>query len=526
MFDLIREKSPENAKNDILSGLTVALALVPEAVAFALVAHINPLMGLYAAFMMGLITAAIGGRPGMISGATGAIAVVVAALAIQHGPEYLLMAVLLMGLLQILFGALKLGKFIRLVPHPVFLGFVNGLALVIFLAQMQHFQTPVLGVDGNPVLDNYGQKVLEWLSFWPLFTMFMLIALTMAIIEFMPRFTTFIPSTLAAILIGSAIAIVLGLDTRTVGDMASIKGGLPSFHFPTVPFSLETLKIIFPYALIMALVGLIESLLTLNLVDEMTETRGQPNREAMAQGAANTVNGLFGGMGGCAMVGQSMINIKSGGRGRLSGISAALFLLSFILVGSSLIEQIPIAVLVGVMFMVVIGTFEWGSLQLWGKVPLSDLLIVVLVTVVTVFSDLAIAVIIGVIVSALVFAWEHAKQVYATTSTNKMGGKVYELNGPIFFASVLNFQELFDPSNDPDDVVVDFKNARVVDHSAIEAIDKLAERYLKRDKRLHLKHLSPECRALLKKAGPLVEVNMVEDPHYHVAVDGEEFKKV
>ncbi len=525
MFDLIREKTPENAKNDLLSGLTVALALVPEAVAFALVAQVNPLMGLYAAFMMGLITAAFGGRPGMISGATGAIAVVVAALAIEHGPEYLLMAVVLMGLIQIVFGALKLGKFIRLVPHPVFLGFVNGLALVIFLAQMQHFQTPIIGADGTAQLLPNGQKAMEWLSFGPLFIMFLLIGLTMAIIQFLPNYTTMIPSTLAAILLGSLIAILLALDTRTVGDMASIKGGLPLFHFPNVPFSLETLKIILPYSFIMAMVGLIESLLTLNLVDEMTETRGQPNREAMAQGAANTITGVFGGMGGCAMVGQSMINIKSGGRGRLSGISAALFLLSFILVGSSLIEQIPIAVLVGVMFMVVIGTFEWGTFQLWGKIPLADMLIVGLVTIVTVFSDLAVAVIVGVIVSALVFAWQHAKEIYATTSTNKMGGKVYSISGPIFFASVLNFQELFDPANDPDDVVVDFKNSRVVDHSAIEAIDKLADRYLQRGKRLHLKHLSPECRALLKKAGPLVEVNVVEDPNYHVVVDGEEFQK-
>lgn len=511
MFSLIRKNSPQNIKNDTLSGLTVALALVPEAVAFALVAHVNPLVGLYAAFMMGLLTAILGGRPGMISGATGAIAVVVVALVIQHGVEYLFAAVVLMGLIQILFGVLKLGKFIRLVPHPVFLGFVNGLALVIFLAQLQHFK--VVGADG----------VTHWLSGNALYIMLGLVVLTMVIIEFLPRLTTAIPSTLAAIIIGTLITIGLDLDTRTVGDMASIKGGLPQFHIPDVPFNLETFKIVLPYAFIMALVGLIESLLTLNLVDELTETRGQPNRECIGQGVANSVTGMFGGMGGCAMVGQSIINIKSGGRGRLSGIAAALFLLSFILVGSPLIEKIPIGVLVGVMFMVVIGTFEWCSFRLLGKIPLADTLIGISVAVITVFADLAIAVVTGVILSALVFAWQHAKQIHADISENRMGGKVYRLNGPLFFASVQNFQEIFDPRNDPDDVVVDFQNSRVADHSAIQAIDKLAERYLKEGKRLHLKHVSPECRLLLKTAGDLVEVNVVEDPHYHVAVDKKDF---
>lgn len=511
MFDLIRKNTPSNLKNDTLSGLTVALALVPEAVAFALVAHVHPLAGLYAAFMMGLLTAILGGRPGMISGATGAIAVVAVALVMNHGFEYLLAAVVLMGAMQILFGVLKLGKFIRLVPHPVFLGFVNGLALVIFLAQLQHFK--VEGADG----------IKEWLTGMPLFIMLGLIILTMAIIEYLPKLTTAVPSTLVAIIAGTLLTIGLNLDTSTVGDMASIKGGLPTFHWPEIPLTLETLKIIFPYAFIMAMVGLIESLLTLNLIDELTESRGQPNRECIGQGAANTVTGLFGGMGGCAMVGQSIINIKSGGRGRMAGISAALFLLSFILVGSSLIEQIPIAVLVGVMFMVVIGTFEWCSFRLIGKIPLPDTLIGISVAVITVFADLAIAVITGVILSALVFAWQHARQIHATISTNKMGGKVYSLNGPLFFASVQNFQEIFDPKNDPDDVVVDFQNSRVADHSAIQAIDKLAERYEKEHKRLHLKHVSEECRMLLKTAGPLVEVNVVEDPQYHVAVDKKDF---
>ncbi|WP_456372681.1 SulP family inorganic anion transporter [Thiolapillus sp.] len=520
MFDIISRHAPHNARIDILSGLTVALALVPEAVAFAFVAHVAPLVGLYAAFIMGLVAAIVGGRPGMISGATGAIAVVVVSLVLEHGVEYLFAAVVLMGLIQISFGVLKLGKFIRLVPHPVFLGFVNGLALVIFLAQLDHFK--VRDASGAILTDAVGRP--EWISGQPLIIMLALIALTMAIIEFFPRLSKAIPSTLVAIITGSLLTLGLGLDTPTVGDMASIKGSLPEFHIPNIPFDWETLKIVFPYALIMALVGLIESLLTLNLVDELTETRGQPNRECIGQGAANITTGLFGGMGGCAMVGQSIINIKSGGRGRLSGISAALFLLSFILAGSSLIEQIPIAVLVGVMFMVVIGTFEWCSFRLIGKIPPADTFIGISVAVITVFQDLAIAVIVGVILSALVFAWQHAKHINASTRINRMGGKVYELNGPLFFASVHHFQEIFDPKNDPDDVVVDFQNSRVADHSAIEAIDRLAERYLREHKRLHLKHLAPECRQLLRTAGDLVEVNVVEDPNYHLAVNKEDFK--
>ena len=520
MFDLISKHSPQNIKNDILSGLTVALALVPEAVAFAFVAHVAPLVGLYAAFIMGLVAAIVGGRPGMITGATGAIAVVIVALVVQHGVEYLFATVILAGLIQILIGLFKLGKFIRLVPHPVFLGFVNGLALVILIAQLEQFK--LKDSTGKVLTDAAGNTL--WVSGDALWIMFALIALTMAIIHFLPKLTKAIPSTLVAIVAGTVIVYFSGLDISSVGDMASIKGDLPTFHIPEIPFSFETFKIVLPYAVIMALVGLIESLLTLNLIDELTETRGQPNRECIGQGVANTTTGFFGGMGGCAMVGQSIINIKSGGRGRLSGISAALFLLSFILVGSSLIEQIPIAVLVGVMFMVVIGTFEWCSFRLIGKIPVADTLIGISVAVITVFFDLAIAVIAGVILSALVFAWQHAKHIYATTRTNRMGGKVYELNGPLFFASVQHFQEIFDPKNDPDDVVVDFKNARVADHSAIEAIDKLAERYLKEDKRLHLKHLSRECRQLLKTAGDLVEVNVVEDPTYHVAVDKKAFE--
>jgi SulP family sulfate permease len=507
MFSIVSERK-ECIRNDLLSGLTVALALVPEAVAFALLAGIPPIHGLYAAFTIGLVAAAVGGRPGMISGATGAIAVVIGTLVAQHGIEYLFAAVVLMGLIQILFGILRLGKFIRLVPHPVFLGFVNGLALVIFLAQLQHFKIKL--PDGSH----------EWISGTPLYIMLALILLTMVIIEYLPRLTKAVPSTLVAIIVGTLIVLGLNLDTKTVSDLSSVKGSFPPFHIPDIDLSWEAFKIVFPYAIVMALVGLIESLLTLNLVDELTETTGHPNRECIGQGVANTVTGLFSGMGGCAMVGQSIINIKSGGRQRLSGISAALFLLVFIMFASKLIDIIPIAVLVGVMFMVVIGTFEWGSLRMLGKIPLADWFIIVAVTLITVFTDnLALAVITGVILSALVFAWEHARHINATIRYDRMGNKVYELNGPLFFASTQNFQDIFTPKEDTDDVVVDFKNSRVSDHSAIEAIDKLAERYERAGKRLHLKHLTKECRVLLKKAGKLVEVNVVEDPHYHVADD-------
>jgi SulP family sulfate permease len=494
-------------KDDILSGLTVALALVPEAVAFAFIAGVEPLVGLYAAFIVGLITASIGGRPGMISGATGALAVVMVALVAQHGVEYLFATVVLMGLIQVLIGVLRLGKFIRMVPHPVMLGFVNGLAIVIFLAQLSNFQVK----DGN------GE--MQWMQGEAMWIMLGLVLLTMIIIRYLPKLTKSIPSSLAAIIVVSLLVIVLGMDSRTVGDLASISGGFPTFHLPMVPLNWQTFSIIFPYAIILAAIGLIESLLTLSLIDELTDTRGRGNKECVGQGVANTVTGFFGGMGGCAMIGQSMININSGGRGRLSGISAALFLLMFILFASGLIEMIPLAALTGVMFMVVIGTFEWSSFRIIGKIPLSDAFILILVSAVTVATDLAIAVVVGVIVSALVFAWQHAKHIKVTSYINEMEGKVYELEGPLFFASVKNFQDLFDPKNDPDDVVVEFHNSRVYDHSAIEAIDTLAERYLNEEKRLHLRHLSPECIQLLRKAGDLVEVNLIEDPRYRVADD-------
>jgi len=505
MFKLA--SSHKNIKDDVLSGLTVSLALVPEAVAFAFVAGVHPLSGLYAAFMVGLITSAFGGRPGMISGATGALAVVMVDLVARHGVQYLFAAVILMGIFQISAGVFRLGKFIRMVPHPVMLGFVNGLAIVIFLAQLQNFK--VKGVGG----------VEEWMTGMPLFLLFGLIALTMVIIHFLPKLTTLVPSSLVAIISVTAIVMFGGLDVKTVGDLASIAGGLPDFNIPMIPFNLETLVIIVPYAFIFAAVGLIESLLTMTLIDELTETRGRGNKECVGQGAANIVTGFFGGMGGCAMIGQSMININSGGLGRLSGISAALFLLSYILFGSSLIEMIPLAALVGVMFMVVLGTFEWSSLRIFRKIPLSDAFVLVLVSVVTVLTDLAIAVIIGVIFSALVFAWNTSKQMMAKRIENEGGNTIYELHGPLFFGSIHSFSNLFTPKKDTEHVVVDFSLSRVLDHSGLEAIDALAERYMKLGKALHLIHLSPECKKLLTKAGDLVEDNLTEDPRYRIATD-------
>lgn len=495
----------QEIKTNLLSGLTVALAMVPEAIAFALIAHVSPLTGLYAAFMICLITSLMGGRPGMISGATGALAVVMVALVIQHGVEYLFATIVLMGFFQILFGVAKLGKFIRMVPYPVMLGFVNGLAMVIFIAQFGHFKTTA--PDGS----------IEWITGTPLYTMIALIVLTMAIIYLLPKLTKAIPSTLAAILVVSIGAITLGIETKTVGDLGSIAGGLPSFHLPEVPWNLETLRIILPYSLILAAVGLIETLLTLNLIDDMTETRGKPNRESLAQGIANIATGLFGGMGGCAMIGQSMININNGALKRLSGIATAVFLLSFILFASKWIEMIPLAALIGVMFVVSEKTFEWGSFRLFGKVPKADIFVGILVAVITVFADLAIAVIVGVIFSALAFAWEHAKDIRATTSIDSDGTKTYVLNGSLFFASISAFQSLFHPKDDPKDVVIDFKNAKVVDHSAIEAIDALAAKYTAEGKTLHLKHLSPDCLEILDNAKGMVEINVLEDPNYHIA---------
>lgn len=518
MFDLITNRD-SNVKNDVLSGLTVALALVPEAVAFAFVAGVEPMVGLYAAFMMGLITSAIGGRPGMISGATGAMAVVMVALVAQHGVQYLFAAVILAGLLQIAAGIFKLGKFIRLVPYPVMLGFVNGLAIVIFLAQLGQFK----------IADAIGNQV--WMQDSMLYLMVGLTALTMAIIYFLPKLTKAVPSSLVAIITVTALVHGFDLEARTVidfvrdmlpadqKDSATLAGELPTFAIPMIAFNLETLIIILPTAIILSLVGLIESLLTMSLIDDLTDTRGKGNRECIGQGVANTVNGFFGGMGGCAMIGQSIINISSGGRGRLSGISAALVLLAFILFAAPLIEMIPLAALVGVMFMVVIGTFEWASFRIIRGVNKEDAIVLFAVTVITVMVDLAAAVVAGVIMSALVFAWKHATHMSAKTHIDEDNWKVYELDGPLFFGSVLHFRELFDQQTDPEHVVIDFKESRIWDSSGLEAIDGLAEKYRKLGKNLHIRHISPECRDLLTKAREYVEIDVKDDPRYHIATD-------
>ena len=493
-----------NYKTEILSGLTVAMALIPEAVAFALIAGLSPLTGLYAAFMMGLVTSILGGRPGMISGATGAVAVVLVALAQQYGVEYVFAAVILAGVLQVITGALRMGKLMRLVPHPVIFGFVNGLAIIIFMSQLAQFKDP----SG------------AWLTGSEMFIFLGFVLLTMVIIWGLPKITKAVPASLMAILSVFGIVAAFGIETRTVGDIASIAGGFPPFHIPSVPFNIETLVIIFPYAAIMAGVGLIESLLTLNIIDEITETRGRGNKEAAAQGIANILSGLFSGMGGCAMIGQSLINISAGARARLSGIVASVMLLVFIMFGAGLIEQMPMAALTGLMIMVSVGTFEWASLRTFNKMPTSDLFVMVVVTLITaVLHNLAVAVLVGVIIAALVFAWDNAKRIRARKHIDENGAKHYEIYGPLFFGSVTVFNEKFDVLNDPDEVVIDFKESRVVDMSAIEALNKITERYLKVGKTVHLKHLSPDCRTLLKNADKIIDVNVLEDPTYHLVVD-------
>ncbi len=533
MREFIRKRSA-NAKNDILSGLTVALALVPEAVAFAFVAGVDPLVGLYAAFMIGLITSIFGGRPGMISGATGALAVVMVSLVAKGnamgeftenlGLYYLFLTVILMGFIQILAGVMKLGKFVRLIPHPVMMGFVNGLAIVIFISQLGMFKTA--GVDG-----------LVWMQGQELWTMIGLVALTMGIMFGLPKLTKKLPEALIAILVVSMLVIFGNLDVATVGSFIrdgggeGLKGGLPQFQwaiFEVIPFNFETLRFIGPYAVILAAIGLIESLMTLNLIDELTETRGNSNKECIAQGSANVVTGLFGGMGGCAMIGQSIINIKGGGRGRLSGIVAAAALLAFILFASNLIEQVPIAALVGVMFMVVIGTFAWSSFRIMNKIPVADVFVLILVSTVTVFFDLAIAVISGVIVSALVFSWENAKRIRARKRIKPDGTKIYEIWGPLFFGSITAFNQKFDVKNDPNVVEIDFVESRVSDHSAIEAIFNLVNKYNSAGKTIKLKHLSQDCKVLLYKSSPLfkeVIIEAIDDPRYHLAENPEAFTK-
>jgi SulP family sulfate permease len=539
----------QNPKNDILSGLTVALALVPEAVAFAFVAGIDPLVGLYGAFMMGIVTALFGGRPGMISGATGAMAVVMVHL-IQKGNEvginlespienlglqWLFITLLFVGGIQILAGVFKLGKFVRLIPHPVMMGFVNGLAIVIFLSQLGLFPNAI--PKDISIVNNTSEWFSHLLSNAALWKMLGFIGLTMGIMYGLPKLTKKIPAALIAIIVVACITIFGDIEMSTVGSFIQdgggkgLEGGLPTFQeqifglFGTLAGHWD---LIISTAFILAAVGLIESLMTLNLIDEMTETRGNGNRECIAQGGANMLNGLFGGMGGCAMIGQSIINVDSGGRGRLSGAVAAIALLCFVLFGAPLIEQIPIAALVGVMFMVVIGTFAWSSFRIIRKIPLSDALVLIAVSGITVWKDLAVAVIAGVIISALVFAWKNATMIRARKRIQPNGTKTYEIWGPLFFGSIQNFNSKFDVKNDPQHVEIDFVESRVSDHSALEAIFNLVNKYEAEGKSVKLKHLSKDCKILMSKASPKFQeviIEAIDDPRYHLAADPEKFTK-
>jgi SulP family sulfate permease len=494
-------------KIEILAGLTVAMTMMPESLSFAILAGFPPLAGLYAAFIMGLVTAIFGGRPGLISGGAGATVVVLIALMKSHGIEYVFAAVVLTGLIQIVVGLFKLGKFIRLVPQPVMFGFVNGLAVIIFMAQLEQFKTVVNGE-------------VSWMTGQPLMIMAGLVALTVALVMFFPRITKAVPPSLAAIIVVFLLVLGFNIDTRTVKDIASVSGGFPPFHIPQIPFSLDTLKVVFPYALIMAGVGLTEGLLTLNLVDEITATRGNGNRECLAQGGANILNGFFFGMGGCPMIAQTLVNLSAGARARLSGIVASLTILLIILFGAPIIERVPMAALTGVMIMVAIGTFEWVSFKIINKMPRQDVFVGILVAVITVWlHNLALAVLIGVIISALVFAWDSAIRIRARKYVDDKGVKHYELYGPLFFGSAATFTEKFDVLNDPEEVIIDFRDSRVADMSGIEALNKLTERYYKSGKKLHLKHLSEDCRLLLKNAEAVIDVNILEDPIYHVAAD-------
>lgn len=493
-------------KTEILAGLTVAMTMIPESLSFAILAGLSPLMGLYAAFLMGIVTAVFGGRPGMVSGGAGATVVTLIALAATHGVEYLLAAVVLAGVLQILVGLFKLGKFVRLIPQPVMYGFLNGLAIIIFMAQVAQFKT---GENGG-----------SWLTGTPLYVMLGLTLLTIAIVLILPKITKAVPASLVAILVVFAIVYFGGIETKKVVDIASVSGSLPSFHIPDLPITWETLSIIFPYALIMAGVGLIESLLTINMVDEITGTKGRPNREATAQGIANIANGFFGGMGGCAMVAQTLVNISAGARARLSAIIGAVTILIIILVGAPVIEQIPMAALVGVMMMVAIGTFEWVSFRIIHKMPRHDIFVGILVAGITVvLHNLALAVLAGVVVAALVFAWDNAKRIRARKFYDEKGVKHYEIYGPLFFGSTTAFAEKFDVANDPEAVIIDFRESRVADMSAIDALHKLTERYRQQGKTVRLKHLSPDCRRLLENAAGIIEVHVLEDPGYSVMKD-------
>ena len=493
-----------NFKNELLAGLTVAMTMIPESLSFAILAGLSPLMGLYAAFLMGIVTAVLGGRPGMVSGGAGATVVVLMALASSHGVQYLLAAVVLAGILQFLVGVFKLGKFVRLIPQPVMYGFLNGLAIIIFMAQVAQFKIVQDGVSG-------------WMSGSMLYIMAGLTLLTIAIVLIFPKISKAVPSSLVAIIIVSVLVYFLNIDTKKVIDIASVSGSLPSFHIPAIPFTTETLKIIFPYSLIMAGVGLVESLLTLNMVDEITRTKGESNREAIAQGTANIVNGFFGGMGGCAMVAQTLVNIGAGARTRISAIIGALTILLIILAGGPVIEQIPMAALVGVMMMVAIGTFQWVSLRIVNKMPKSDIFVGILVAVITVvLHNLALEVLVGVIISALVFAWDNAKRIRARKSMDENGNRVYEIYGPLFFGSTTAFMDKFDALTDTDKIIIDFKESRVADMSAIEALKKLTEQYKNYNKKVVLRHLSADCVRLLENAGGFIEVNIEEDPVYNV----------
>jgi SulP family sulfate permease len=497
LFDFSRKI---DYKNEVLAGLTVAMTMMPESLSFAILAGFPPLMGLYAAFLMGLITAVLGGRPGLISGGAGATVVVLIALMQSHGLEYVFATVALAGVIQILIGVFKWGKFVRLVPQPVMYGFVNGLAVIIFSAQIQQFK--VMGSG-------------EWLSGSALATMAALVALTIAIVVIFPKITKAFPPSLVAIIGVFLVVVLFGIDTRTVRDIASVSGGFPPFHIPQIPFSIDTLRIIAPYALIMAGVGLTEGLLTLNLVDEITKTKGDSNRECIAQGTANIANGFFYGMGGCPMIAQTLVNLSAGARARLSGIVAALTILAVILFGAPLIERIPMAALTGVMIMVAVGTFEWASFRIIDKMPRHDIVVGILVAAITIWlHNLALAVLIGVIISALVFAWESAKRIRARKYVDAQGTKHYQLYGPLFFGSVAAFMDKFDVQGDPANVVLDFKESRVADMSGIEALNRLTESYRQEGKKLHLRHLSPESASLLHNARAVIEVNILDDPYY------------
>ncbi|MFV8281121.1 SulP family inorganic anion transporter [Christiangramia marina] len=507
VLNLFDFKQQVNYKTEVLAGLTVAMTMIPESLSFAILAGFPPLMGLYASFIAGLVTAIFGGRPGMISGGAGATVIVLIALMKSDGLEYVLAAVALAGVFQIIIGVFKLGKFIRLVPHPVMFGFVNGLAIVIFMSQLDQFKTVVNGD-------------IEWLSGTALYIMGGLVALTIAIVVLLPKVTKAVPSSLVAIIVVFLLVYFFGIDTKTVKDIASVSGGFPPFHIPQIPLTWETIELIAPYSMIMAAVGLTEGLLTLNLVDEITETKGNGNRECIAQGGSNILNGFFFGMGGCPMIAQTLVNLSAGSRARLSGIIAAFTILAIILFGAPIIEKLPMAALVGVMIMVAIGTFEWVSLKIFNKVPKKDIFLVVIVALITVFlHNLALAVLVGVILSALFFAWESAKRIRARKFIDENGVKHYEIYGPLFFASTTNFAEKFDALNDPEEIIIDFKDSRVSDMSAIEALNAVTQKYSKVGKKVHLRHLSDDCIRLLKNADAIIEVNILEDPDYKVAAD-------